>query len=136
MTNPTAPNVYPFLRYKDAPAAIAWLKEGFGFEEQMVVPGEAGSIAHAQLRLGPGIVMVGTGPAAWDGTGQAPMSHGVYIAIPDPDSHHARAKAAGAVITWELHDTDYGSREYSCRDLEGNYWSFGTYQPIAGVVED
>ena len=25
--------------------------------------------------------------------------------------------------------TDYGSRDYSARDLEGNLWSFGTYEP-------
>jgi hypothetical protein len=26
---------------------------------------------------------------------------------------------------------DYGSREYGARDLEGNLWSFGTYDPYA-----
>jgi uncharacterized glyoxalase superfamily protein PhnB len=29
----------------------------------------------------------------------------------------------------ELEDMDYGSREYSARDPEGNLWSFGTYDP-------
>jgi uncharacterized glyoxalase superfamily protein PhnB len=29
----------------------------------------------------------------------------------------------------ELHNTDYGSRDYAARDLEGNVWSFGTYRP-------
>jgi len=29
----------------------------------------------------------------------------------------------------ELHDTDYGSRDYAARDPEGNVWSFGTYRP-------
>jgi uncharacterized glyoxalase superfamily protein PhnB len=28
-------------------------------------------------------------------------------------------------------DEDYGSREYSARDLEGNRWSFGTYDPYS-----
>lgn len=45
------------------------------------------------------------------------------------DAHHDRAKAAGARIVRELQDTDYGSREYSARDFEGNLWSFGTYDP-------
>ena len=26
---------------------------------------------------------------------------------------------------------DYGSRDYSVRDVEGNLWSFGTYDPNA-----
>ena len=28
-----------------------------------------------------------------------------------------------------LTDTDYGSRDFSVRDPEGNLWSFGTYRP-------
>ena len=31
---------------------------------------------------------------------------------------------ADAEILRELHDTDYGSREYVARDPEGNIWSF------------
>ena len=31
-------------------------------------------------------------------------------------------------ITAEPHDTDYGSRDFSARDPEGNRWSFGTYR--------
>ena len=42
---------------------------------------------------------------------------------------HERAVAAGAQVVRELDDMDYGSREYSARDLDGNLWSFGTYQP-------
>ena len=49
--------------------------------------------------------------------------------VADPDAHHARAKAAGAVITQPLKDEDYGSRGYSARDPEGNEWCFGTYEP-------
>jgi uncharacterized glyoxalase superfamily protein PhnB len=47
----------------------------------------------------------------------------------DPDALHQRAVAAGAPIVRELSDTDYGSREFAARDLEGNLWSFGTYRP-------
>jgi uncharacterized glyoxalase superfamily protein PhnB len=32
----------------------------------------------------------------------------------------------------EIEDTDYGSREYTARDLEGHVWSFGTYRPEVG----
>jgi uncharacterized glyoxalase superfamily protein PhnB len=53
----------------------------------------------------------------------------LYIVVPDPDAHHARATAAGATVVRELQDTDYGSREYSVRDPGGNLWSFGTYDP-------
>jgi len=45
------------------------------------------------------------------------------------DALHDRAVAAGAEIVRPLQDTDYGSREFSSRDPEGNHWSFGTYSP-------
>ena len=61
----------------------------------------------------------------WDGA-----NHGVYVFVEDIDAHCARARAAGAEIVRELQDTEYGSREYSVRDLEGHLWSLGTYQPL------
>jgi len=57
----------------------------------------------------------------------------IYLAVTDPDAHHVRAVGAGAQIVRPLVDQDYGSREYSARDLEGNLWSFGTYNPAAGA---
>ena len=58
-----------------------------------------------------------------------PASQGVYVAVEDADAHYERAKAAGAEIMREIENTDYGSREYTARDLEGHVWSFGTYRP-------
>ena len=129
----SSPNIFPCLRYHDAPAAIEWLVRAFGFEKQMVVAGPDGTIAHAQLKIGPGIVMLGSAhedqfgmktPRELGGVNQS-----IYVAITDVDSHYDRARAAGAGIVAELKDTDYGSRDYSARDLEGNLWHFGTYWP-------
>jgi uncharacterized glyoxalase superfamily protein PhnB len=49
--------------------------------------------------------------------------------VQDADNHHRQAVAAGAEMVMELQDQDYGSREYTARDPEGNFWSFCTYQP-------
>ena len=57
---PTAPNIFPSLRYRDAPAAIAWLSRAFGFEERLVVLGPDGMVQHAELSLGPGFIMLGS----------------------------------------------------------------------------
>jgi uncharacterized glyoxalase superfamily protein PhnB len=133
----TAPTIIPTLRYRDAPAAIDWLCRGFGFEKHMVVPGDGGTITHAQLTFGNGMIMVGSArddafgklqkpPADVGGVGtQSP-----YI-VDDADSHHARAVAAGAIVVYALKDEDYGGRGYSCRDPEGHLWNFGTYDPWA-----
>ncbi len=126
------PEIYPCLRYDDAPAAITWLCRAFGFEELLVVPGPDGTVAHAELRLGPCVVMLGSAKA--DAYGVSPrttnaVTQTIYVGLDDPDAHCARATAAGAAVFRPPQDTDYGSREYSCRDLEGHVWSFGTYRP-------
>lgn len=128
----SAPRIFPFLRYRDAPAAIRWLNATFGFEPQMVVEGEAGAIVHAQLRLGDAVVMLGTGR---DVSGDDPpadvrdVRQGLYVYVADVDAWYARAQAAGARIFRPIEDTDYGSREYSVLDPGGYYWSCGTYLP-------
>jgi uncharacterized glyoxalase superfamily protein PhnB len=123
------PNIFPALHYRDPEAALEWLKRAFGFEEKAVYRGEDGRIHHAELRLGDGLVMFGGMPAdaaAADG-GQSPVT--IYAVVKDPDKHCERARTAGAQIVRELADQPYGSREYGARDLEGNAWSFGTYDP-------
>ena len=56
-------NMFPCLFYRDAHAAIDWLERVFGFERVMVVPGEDGAVAHSELKLGNGMIMVGTTPS-------------------------------------------------------------------------
>jgi uncharacterized glyoxalase superfamily protein PhnB len=53
----------------------------------------------------------------------------IYVAVSEPDALCAKVKASGAKIEMEPHDTHYGSRDFACRDPEGNLWSFGTYWP-------
>jgi uncharacterized glyoxalase superfamily protein PhnB len=126
-------NVFPVLRYKEARCAIDWLTSAFGFEEQIVIANDDGTIAHAELKFGPGIVMLASAREDHFGTKTPTEANGVtqmiYITVDLVDDHHDRAKAAGAEIVMELTDMDYGSREYAARDLEGNVWSFGTYSP-------
>jgi uncharacterized glyoxalase superfamily protein PhnB len=134
----TTSTVIPTIRYEDARAAIDWLCEAFGFEQHLVVPGENGTITHAQLVFGNGMVMLGSTrdnefgqlqkpPRALGGVGtQSP-----YIIVEDADKHYARAVAAGAEVVIPIKDEDYGGRGYSCRDFEGHVWNFGTYDPWA-----
>jgi uncharacterized glyoxalase superfamily protein PhnB len=126
MSNPT---MFPSLSYDDAAAAIDFLCDAFGFERHAVYAADDGRIQHAELRSGNGLVMFGSAspeyPAARGSSG------GTYVVVEDPDAHCAQARVAGAEITRDLHDTEYGSREYGAKDPEGNNWYFGTYQPFA-----
>jgi uncharacterized glyoxalase superfamily protein PhnB len=123
-------SVFPSLRYNDARRAIEWLEEAFGFKPGMVVDGEDGTIAHAELTYGGGMIMLGT--QRDDSYGSHVGQGWQYVVVEDADEHYARAKAAGAEIVRPLEDQDYGSRDYSARDFEGNLWSFGTYRPEIG----
>ena len=122
------PTVFPTLSYDDAAAAVDFLTTAFGAKRYAVYAGDDGKIQHAELRFGNGIVMLGSSSAEMQATAGC---GGIYIVVDDPDAHCARARAAGAEITRDLHDEPYGSREYSAKDPEGNSWYFGTYQPFA-----
>jgi uncharacterized glyoxalase superfamily protein PhnB len=126
-------NCIPFLEYDDARAALDWLTKAYGFEQTALHELPDGKVAHAELRYGDGMVMIGS---AWENDWgmRTPrelggVNQGVYVIVEDIDEHHERARAAGAEMLRPLQDTDYGSREYMSRDPEGNIWSFGTYRP-------
>ncbi len=126
-------NCIAFLTYDDARAAVDWLEQAFGFERSSVHEGPNGKIAHAELRFGDGMIMLG--PSGPNGFGlKTPrelgaVNQGVYVIVDEIDGHYERALGAGAEIVREPNDTDYDSREYMARDPEGNLWSFGTYRP-------
>ena len=123
--------VFPALRYTDAKAAIDWLGRAFGFEVHVSYD-EGDVVHHAELKVPGGMVMLGSvrgDSSEYQAVAPPPGSAAIYVVVEDTDAHHARAEEAGAEIIMELHDTDYGSRDYTARDPEGNVWSFGTYQP-------
>jgi uncharacterized glyoxalase superfamily protein PhnB len=130
MTNTPAKQVWPTLRATDARGLIKFLTEAFGFEET-VVHGDGDRVDHAQLSWPEGGgIMLGSGrPEGENDTWRlTPGSFGAYVVTDDPDAVHAKAVAAGAKILMELHETDYGSRDFAAADPEGNRWSFGTYR--------
>ncbi|HKY81989.1 MAG TPA: VOC family protein [Sphingobium sp.] len=132
--------VIPGLRYADAPAAISFLCQAFGFELRTCHEDEADPriIHHAELILGEGMVMLGS---ARDGETESlykwttPRDLGgvttcFYIVVPDADAHCLHARNEGAVVVSEPHDNEgYPGRGYEALDPEGNLWSFGTYDP-------
>jgi uncharacterized glyoxalase superfamily protein PhnB len=123
--------LWPSMMFADAPAAMQFLQDAFGFEERAryTRAGDESVVEHAELRwpAGGGIML---GSAGKDDTafGTRPTGAGsVYIVCDDPDGLFARSTAAGAEVVRGLVDEDYGSRGFTVRDPEGNLWSFGTY---------
>jgi uncharacterized glyoxalase superfamily protein PhnB len=128
-----APTLYPTMRFEDAPGAIDFLERAFGFVRREVYANPDGTIAHAELVLGPSILMLGSDRDDPRLGRRAGMGW-LYVAVDDADEHCRRAREAGAEIIREPFDTDYGSRDYTAIDPEGNEWHFGTYRPGAETV--
>jgi len=131
MTN--APCIFPTMRFQNSAAMLDWLKTAFGFAEHAVYR-DGDAIAHAELRLGPSIIMIGQSKddeyGRLVGGPESRRTDAIYIAVADADAAHAQAEKAGAVIVQPLRDTDHNSREFTCRDPEGNLWALGTYWPV------
>ncbi|WP_019818390.1 VOC family protein [Saccharomonospora saliphila] len=123
------PGVWPALRFSDAEAARRLLVDVLGFTETRTITGENGEILHGELRWpeGGGVMY---GSAAHREPNEAAGSvggHAVYVVTADPDAVAERARRAGARLIREPMDTDYGSRETTVADPDGNAWNFGTY---------
>lgn len=126
----------PTLRYHNAPAAIEWLCQVLGCNRHAVYPGPNDTIAHAELTLGGGMLMLGSTKDDAYGRGfQSPGELGgvetrsTYVVVEDADAVYARALLAGGTIVREIQSTGYGSREFTVKDPEGHSWSIGTYNP-------
>jgi uncharacterized glyoxalase superfamily protein PhnB len=133
MTDTTTSTTYvwPTMTFRDAPAALRFLEQAFGFRRTAwyTREGDPSIVEHAEMRwpAGGGIMFGTAGKDDSPFSKRAPGSASVYLVTDDPDGLYARAKAAGAEVIRELNDTDYGSRDFAVRDPEGNIWSFGTY---------
>lgn len=134
----TRANLIPCLLYRDPEVAIEWLARAFGFEAQQVVRDPQQGVVHAQLVFGSGMLMLG--PVRDSDYGRQMVQPGdvggrstqsTYVVVNSADALYTQAKAAGADIVIELKNDDYGGRGFSCRDLEGHLWTFGTYDPWA-----
>ena len=139
------PTITPMLSYENVAEAIPWLERAFGFAERMRMTNEDGTVGHAELVLGDGVIMLGNpGPDY-----QSPRHHaetcadarrwsevsfvidGLHVAVDDVDAHFERARAAGARILSEPEDEAYGERIYRVEDVEGHRWMFA--QPLAAA---
>lgn len=134
--------IIPGLRYEDAPAAILFLCDAFGFLPHAIYPDEEDQqiIHHAQLLLDGNMIMLGSAvesdarerfrlrtPEEAEG-----VTMTLYVVVADVDAHCGRARENGAEIVDEPHDNEgYPGRGYSARDPEGHVWSFGSYDPFA-----
>jgi uncharacterized glyoxalase superfamily protein PhnB len=124
------PSIIPYLHYDDVAGALEWLAKSFGLAVHLSMPGSDGSILHAEMSFGNGMILLGPSnaehglrsPRSLDGVNQT-----LYVYVDDVDAHCRRARAAGAQILKEPVDMFWGDRMYTARDCEGHHWTFAQH---------
>jgi uncharacterized glyoxalase superfamily protein PhnB len=128
----THQTVFPCLAFRDAKASIDWLERALGAEPVAVYEDDDGRVQHAEIRIGQSTIMCGDDRP--DGKATPPGQSVIYVVVDDTDSAYEKAKAAGADVT-EPVDLDYGSRDITVTDPDGNRWALGTYKGAAAEAE-
>jgi len=121
------PAITPMLTYRDAPGAIAFLTEAFGFTERYRLPMPDGTVGHAELSIGDAVLALAS---AYPGMGldnpsDLPTRYSqLMVEVPDVDAHFAHAVASGAQTQGPPEDQPHGGRMYRAVDPEGHRWIF------------
>jgi uncharacterized glyoxalase superfamily protein PhnB len=116
--------ILPHVTYQDVAEALAWLTRVFGFVEHYRYGDPIGG---AQMFAGSACIMLN------DLRGkQTPRQLGfgtqsLTIFVEDVEEYYARARAEGATIVEELHETVYGELQYGVEDLDGHHWLFSRH---------
>ena len=119
------PRITPYLYYEDLAAALDWLARAFGFRERLRMPGPDGSVAHAEMELADGVIMLGRPDPGYRNPNRlGGVTVSLYVYVDDVDEHFRRAKAAGATVVQEPKEEFWGDRFYGVKDPEGHHWYF------------
>ncbi len=124
------PVITPYLFIKGAAQALEFYKQAFGAVERLRLDGPNGSIGHAEIEIGTGVIMLADehpgmralSPATIGGT---PVMLHVYV--PDVDATFQRAVAAGATVLQPVENKFYGDRSGSLQDPFGHQWAIATH---------
>jgi uncharacterized glyoxalase superfamily protein PhnB len=121
------PDLIPVVPYEDIRAAHDFLVDVLGFESAGIIEDGDGNVVHGEVRVGERRIWL---HAVAGGLSTPRLTDtqtgGIVVHVADVDAHFARVKAAGADITREPTDEDYGQREYGVRDPEGHSWYIAT----------
>ncbi len=121
--------VFPYLRLRNAAAAIDFYVRAFGAREKFRLTEPGGRIGHAELEFGKFTVMISDeypemgiqGPEAFGGTGSS-----IHLHVDDVDALTQQAVDAGARLVMKPTDQFYGERASKVIDPFGHEWLLGS----------
>lgn len=133
VVNRSAPRatVVPILVYEDVGKALDWLCSTFGFTERLRAGPPGGSVAHAQIEIGEGAIMLGRQGGEFRPPRPDEVSQYVTVHVDAVDKHFEQAQRCGARIVKPPADMPFGERQYTVEDPGGHRWTFS--QSIADV---
>lgn len=118
--------ILPHLTYQDVAAAIDWLTRVFGFTEHYRYGGDP--VQGAQMHLGDAWIMMNRARPGSSSPAQIGCdTQSLTVFVDDVDRHFERTRAAGAKIVENLHETEYGERQYGVEDIEEHHWLFSRH---------
>ena len=124
----------PYLYYENPGAAIMWLSEAFGITERFRLTMRNGAIAHAEVEIGGGVVIIGN-VGVRNRDRPSTVRSSVYVFVEDVDAHCERARQAGAEIVELPNDQPFGDRIYLAKDSEGHEWYFAQHTRDVSIEE-
>jgi len=127
LTNRSVPAniILPHVVYQNLADAIVWLNTTFGFAEHYRY-GEP--VSGAQLHLGEAWIMVRqTRPGCASPAQLGYGTQSLTVFVDDVDAHFRRTKSVNGKIVEDLHETEYGERQYGVEDIEGHHWLFSQH---------
>lgn len=120
----SSPAFIPYLAVKDADEALRFYTEVMGMQERLRLAMPDGSVAHAELAFGGGLLFVSSefpsmGVVAPAGSGTAVS---LALEVADVDAVVERMRAAGATVESEPEDQFHGARSAKVHDPFGHRW--------------
>ena len=123
-------SVTPYMTIRGAAKAIDFYTAAFGAVEILRLPMADGSVAHAEIKIGDSVVMMGEENPAWDAKSPQALggtASGLMLYVPDCDAVFAAALANGATVSKPLTDQFYGDRSGTVIDPFGHQWTLATH---------
>jgi uncharacterized glyoxalase superfamily protein PhnB len=114
-------SVAPYLVVDGASRTIAFLERVFDAQVLRRIPGPAGTLMHAEVRIDDTVLMLADGGGDWPAI---PANVHVYVA--DVDATYRRALEAGATAVQEPIQKDDEDRRGGVQDAGGTTWWIAT----------
>lgn len=117
------PDVSIYMMASDAQAVIDFATRVLDAVELMKMTRPDGSIMHAEIRVGDGVVMISQATEAYPA-----FPVWLHVYVPDVDATYRRALEHGATSLQEPRRGDDPDRRGGVKDAAGNSWWISTRQ--------